>query len=178
MITDALVNFLPIGTNLAILGVDLPSNIYDILGDGVGVAPTNIIGNRTLFGSDVGIGGVKPQVDVGIGTAFVTANAATLNIAFQGAPDLGVAGNYQPGAWQTLVETGPMTAAQLTAAQVVGRFDFPPAFPANLNARYLRLLFDVATGTAFTAGTIAFAIVTMVRDDQANRFAARNYSVA
>lgn len=178
MILDALVNFLPIGTNLPILGADLRSNVYDILGDGVGLAPTNIIGNRTLFGSDVGIGGIRPQVEVLIGTAFATANAATLNVAFQGAPDLGAAGNYQPGAWQTLVETGPMTAAQLVAALICARFDFPPAFPANLNARYLSLLFDVAAGTAFTAGTINCAIVTMVRDDQANKFAAKNFSVA
>jgi hypothetical protein len=28
-----------------------------------------------------------------------------------------------------------------------------------------------------TAGTIAFALVTLVRDDQSNRFAAKNYKV-
>ncbi|SDD94925.1 hypothetical protein SAMN05216337_1017130 [Bradyrhizobium brasilense] len=177
MITDSLVNFLPIGSNLAITNASLPSNVYDILGQGVGTAPANIIGTRTLFGSDVGIGGVKPQVDIGVGQAFATGNGATLNVAFQGAPDTGAGGNYQPGAWQTLVETGPLAAAQLTAAQIIGRFDFPPAFPANLNARYLRLLFQLAVGQ-FNAGSIAFAIVTMVRDDQANKFAAKNFSVA
>lgn len=177
MIVDALANFLPIGANLAITNASQPSNVYDILGQGVGQAPANIIGTRTLFGSDVGIGGKKPQVDIGVGTGFVTANGATLNVAFQGAPDTGAGGNYQPGAWQTLVETGPLTAAQLIAAQIIGRFDFPPAFPANLNARYLRLLFQLATGQ-FTAGNIAYALVTMVRDDQANKFAAKNFSVA
>lgn len=177
MITDALANFLPIGSNLLITNASLPSNVYDILGQGVGQPPANIIGTRTLFGSDVGIGGVKPEVDVAVGTAFATANGATLNVAFQGAPDTGVGGGYQPGAWQTLVETGPLAAAQLTAAQIIARFDFPPAFPANLNARYLRLLFQLATGQ-FTAGSIGFALVTMVRDDQANKFAAKNFSVA
>jgi hypothetical protein len=177
MITDALANFLPIGANLAITNASLPSNVYDILTLGVGVAPQSIIGTRTLFGSDAGIGGKRPQLDIGIGTGFVTANGATLNVAFQGAPDTGVGGGYQPGAWQTLVETGVLTAAQLTAAQTIGRFDFPPAFPANLNPRYLRLLFQLATGQ-FTAGNIGFALVTMVRDDQANKLAAKNYSVA
>lgn len=177
MITDALVNFLPIGANLAITNASVRSNIIDILGQGVGQAPANIIGTRTLFGSDVGIGGVKPQLDVGIGQAFVTANAATLNVAFQAAPDTGAAGNYQPGGWSTLVETGPIAAANLTLAQIIARFDFPPAFPANLNPRYLSLLFQLATGQ-FTAGNIAFALVTMVRDDQANKFAAKNFTVA
>ena len=62
MITDALVNFIPIGSSIPILGAAVRSNIYDILGSGVGTPPANIIGNRTLFGSDVGIGGLKPQV--------------------------------------------------------------------------------------------------------------------
>lgn len=177
MITDALANFLPIGANLAITNASLPSNVYDILGQGVGQAPANIIGTRTLFGADMGIGGKKPQLDIGVGVAFATANNATLNVAFQAAPDTGSGGGYQPGAWQTLVETGVLTAAQLTAAQIIGRFDFPPAFPASLNPRYLRLLFQLATGQ-FTAGTIGFALVTMVRDDQANKFAAKNFSVA
>lgn len=175
MITDALVNFVPIGSAVAILGVAVPSNVYDVLGSGVGTAPANIIGNRTLFGSDVGIGGVRPQLQVATGLAFVTAAGATLNCAMQGAPDTGAAGNYQPGAWQTLEETGALTAAQLAAATLFARFDWPPAFPANLNPRFYRLLFTPSA--AFTAGTIANAIVTMVRDDQANKFAPRAYTV-
>lgn len=172
MITDALVNFIPIGTNLAILGVPVRSNIYDILGDGVGQPPSNIIGTRTLFGSDVGIGGIRPQLEVLLGTAF--AGGTSLNVAFQGAPDLGTP-TYQPGAWTTLVETGAIPLANLTAAQILARFDFPPAFPANLNPRYLSLLFTPVG--VFTAGTINAAPVTMVRDDQANKFAAKNFSV-
>ena len=52
---------------------------------------------------------------------------------------------------------------------------FPPAFPANFSPRYLSLAF-VSLGT-FTAGAIAAAPVTMVRDDQANKFMPANYSV-
>ena len=173
MITDALLQFVPVGSNTPILGAAVRSNIYDILGQGVGTAPSNIIGTRTLFGSDLGIGGVKPQLEVLLGSAAFV-GGTSLNVAFQAAPD--TAGTHAAGAWTTLVETGAILTASLTAAQVIARFDWPPAFPANLNARYLSLLFT-PVGT-FSAGTINAAIVTMVRDDQANKFATNNYTVA
>ena len=57
--------------------------------------------------------------------------------------------------------------------------------PANLRPRFLRLLFSPQYGTPvetpngdFTAGTISSAIVTMVRDDQANKFQPKNFTVA
>lgn len=174
MITDALVNFVPVGGNLAILGAAVRSNVYDIIGSGVGTPPGNIIGNATLFGSDVGIGAIKPQVEAIVGQAFV--GGTSLNVAFQAAVDTGAGGGYQPGNWQTLVETGAILTANLTLSQILARFDFPPAFPAGLNPRYLSLLFT-PVGT-FTAGYISSAIVTMVRDDQANKFAAKNFTVA
>lgn len=190
MLLDALVNFVPIGSPLSIVGgagISFGSNVYDILGLGVGVAPSErIIGlpSSGVFGEDTGIGAIKPQVQVNLGV-IPTANAGapTLNVAFQGAPDLGAGGGYQPGAWQTLVETGPLTVAQLAAAASatlgypIARFDFPPAFPPGLDPRYLRLLFQLAAGTSFAAGTIASAIVTMVRDDLAIKYQPRNFSV-
>lgn len=184
MLIDSLVSFVPIGAPLSMVlgaGIAAPSNVYDLLGLGVGVAPSErIIGQPStgVFGEDAGIGGKKPQVQVNVGIGFVTANAATLNVAFQGAADTGSAGNYQPGTWQTFVETGALTAAQLAAQTILGRFDFPPAFPANFSPRFLRLLFQVPAATNFTAGSIASAIVTMVRDDLAQKFAARNYAAA
>lgn len=181
MLIDALLSFVPPGSALSLVaaaGANIPStNTIDLLGQGVGTAPANIIGNAATFGSDMGIGAEKPLIEVIIGTAATTGSAATLNVAFQAAPDSGSAGAFQPGTWQTLVETGPMTAAQLTAGQIVARFDYPPAFPANLQPRYLRLLFQTASGTTFTAGTISAGIVTMARDDQSNKFAAANYRV-
>lgn len=179
MLLDALVNFVPIGSALAVTNVAVPStNVYDLLGLGVGVAPDErIIGlpSSGVFGEDAGIGGIKPQVQVNVGTGFVTAAAATLNIAFQGAQDTGAAGGYLPGTWQTFVETGALTAAQLAAQAILGRFDFPPAFPANFNPRFLRLLFTPSA--AFTAGTISSAIVTMVRDDWAAKYVPKNFAV-
>lgn len=180
MISDALLNLVPINGNLSLVGgagVAIPSpGIIDLLGSGVGTPSPNIIGNATLFGEDVGIGGKRPELNVVIGTALASGNAATLNVALQAAPD--TAGTHQPGAWQTIGETGPITVAQGTAGQIVARFPFLPAFPANLNARYIRLLFSPAAATNFTAGTIASATVTMVRDDQANKYAASNFKVA
>lgn len=180
MIHDQLLDFVPIGTNLslvALAGVNIASPVtIDILGSGVGTAPQNIIGNATIFGEDSGIGGIVPNINIVIGTTVTTSDACTLNVAFQGAPDLGVGGGYQPGTWQTFNETGPMTAAQLLAGTVI-RLDWFPAFPPNEQPRYLRLLFQVPATLLFTAGTIASAITTMVRDDQANRYAAANYRV-
>lgn len=173
MITDALVNFIPIGSSIPILGAAVRSSVYDILGSGLGTPPANIIGTRTLFGSDVGIGGLRPQIEVLLGAAFV--GGTSLTVAFQGAADLGTP-TYLADTWQTLVQTPAIVTASLTAGQVLARFDFPPAFPANFSPRYLSLLFT-PVGT-FTAGTITAAPVTMVRDDQANKYAAKNFAVA
>lgn len=182
MLLDALTQFVPFGTPLSLVagaGVSIRSNIYDILGQGVGQAPANIIGNVSTFGSDMGIGVKKPLLDCVVGTGFTTGNAATLNVAFQGAPDTGLAGGYQPGAWTTYVETGPMAVANLTAGAIVARFDWPPVFPVGEPLpRFLSLLFSPAAATNFTAGTINFALLTMDRDDWAAKFAAKNFTVA
>ena len=177
MILDALLSFVPIGGNLAILGAAVPStNVIDLLGEGVGVAPQSIIGNPTVFGAPdaMGVGGPRPELVVSVGTAFL--GGTSLNVALQGAIDTGAAGNYQPGAWNTFEETGAVLLANLTANQLIMRLPWVPPFPPNLRPRYLRLLFTPA-GT-FTAGTIAFALVTLVRDDNFSKYGARNYSVA
>jgi hypothetical protein len=175
MFNDALANFVPLGSNLPILGVPVPSNVYDALGNGVGTAPQNIIGNRTLFGTDLGIGQPRPQIQVNTNVAFATSAGALLSIAFQGAPDTGVGGGYQPGAWTSILNQDGLTIAELAALSIVFREDWPAALPANLNARYYRLLFTPSA--AYTAGSIGSALVTMGRDDQANKFATKNFTV-
>lgn len=190
MINDALVAFVPIGVNLSLVagaGITIPSTVFDLLGAGVGQAPPNIIGNATVFGQDPGVGGVRPELNITIGTALTGAVGQQLKVALQGAPDLGVGGNYQPGVWQDIASQDGIALANITggavAGAVVARFPFLPTMPASLRPRYLRLLFSPMTATAlpsgsFTAGTINSALVTMVRDDLANKFAARNYNVA
>ena len=185
MLLDSQWNFVPIppATPLSLVaaaGQSIPSTVTpDLLGLGVGIAPQSIIGAQSpIFGEDPGLGGTKGQVEVIIGTAFATSNSATLNVALQAAPDPGSAGNYTPTTWTTLVETGPIAASSLTANAIIARFDFPPAMPAGQRPRFFRLYFQVPAGTNFTAGTIAGAFVTFVRDDQQNRYLQRNYSVS
>jgi len=189
MRSDATLAFVPIGgpglSLVAGAGVAIPSTVLDLLGVGVGVAPPSIIGTQSLlFGTDFGVGRYVPHIAIFLSPTpiITTATAASLNCQLQMAPDLGTP-TYQPGAWQTIAETGPMTLAQLVAAQAGAkqqpiRMDFVPNFPAGLNPRYARLNFATAAGTSFTAGSIASAIITPVRDDLSNKFAQRNYSVA
>lgn len=183
MMTDGSLSFVGLNGNLSLVaaaGVDIPStNTIDLLGNGVGVAPTSIFGTPAVFGSPdaMGVGGARPELNITVGTAFATGNAATLNVQLQGAIDTGAAGGYLPGTWQTVVESGELTAAQLTALTVIFRCPWLPPFPANLRPRFLRLNFAVPAAVNFTAGTIASALVTTVRDDQFNRYAAKNFSV-
>jgi hypothetical protein len=186
MISDALVAFVPIGGNLSLVaggGIAIPSLVLDLLGQGVGQAPFNIIGNAAVFGTDEGVGGRRPELNVAIGTAVTAAAGTTLKVALQAAADLGAAGNYQPGTWTDIVSQDNIALANLTAGAVIFRSPFLPTMPPNLLPRFLRLLFspqlaNVTPSGSFTAGTIGSATVTMVRDDQANKFAARNYKVA
>lgn len=183
MRTDANVAFIFPGGPLSLVagaGIAISTIVLDLLGQGAGMAPGNIIGTtyNNQFGTDFGIGDDRLLLNVVIGTGLVTANAATLNLAFQGAPDTGLTGGYMPGTWQTFVETGPLTAAQCVANTRIARFDWPPSFPENQPPpRFVRLLAQVPAATNFTAGTIASALATLARDDMAQRYAARGYSI-
>jgi hypothetical protein len=186
MRTDALVTFVPPGGPLSLVagaGVNIPSNVVDLLGLGVGVPATqgNIIGTvyNNQFAIDMGIGSNRLLLDCVIGTALATSNSCTLNLAMQGAPDTGTTGGYLPGTWQTLVETGALTAAQCPANTRIARFDWPPSFPeSSPPPRFIRLLAQVPASTNFTAGTILLAVATSARDDFAQKYAARNFSVS
>lgn len=188
MRSDALLAFVPIGGNLSLVaaaGVDVPStNVIDLLGLGVGVVAPNttsgnpIIGNTTVFGqADAqGVGGIRPELNVTIGTALVAdTGTPTLNVQLQAAADDGT-GN--PSTYQTIGESGTITVAQGTANTLVARLPWLPPFPENLRPRFLRLNFEIPAGTNFSAGTIASALVTTVRDDWFQRQAAKNYTVA
>ena len=176
---DSQLFFIAPGAPLSIVaaaGVDTPSDVIDMFGLGVGVPiTTNIIGTPAIWGSDFGIGVRKVQIECVVGTTITTADSATLNAAMQLAED-DTTGN--PGTWQTVVETGELTAAQLPTGTVFARFDWPPVFPVTLRPRFARLLFQVPAGLVFTAGTIAYAIGVASRDDQSNRQAAKNFVVA
>lgn len=165
-------------TAVGAAGVNITfATIIDLLGSGVGTAPVNIIGNATLFGQDPGgIGKNKPDIEIVIGTAFTTSNAATANFAIQVAPDAGTP-TYLPGTWETAAETGAKPVTELTAGQVL-RLAMPPAPPNTMRPRYVQLLMQVPAATNMTAGTVSFAGIVFARDDMAQKNAARNYSVA
>lgn len=177
MLIDALLNFsLQPLSLVGGAGVAIPSGIIDLMGAGVGVAPPNIFGNATVFGEDAGIGEPRMKSEVLVSTAFTTGNAATLNIAFQGAADTGLAGGYLPSTWVTLEETGYQAVTALTLGAIIYRPDWPPAVPPSFKPRFLRLLFQPLAATSFTAGAV-IAFNTMGRDDTANLFIPANYSV-
>lgn len=163
---------------VASVGTSIPSATVDLYGQGVNTTVTNIIGTPTVWGTDFGIGERKAQLEVVIGTQPTTSDSCTLNVALQLAID---AGAGVPGTWITAVETGPIAVANLPAQEVIARFDFPPEpLPQfqGTQPRFARLLFQVPASEQFTAGSIAFAIVTLARDDWAQKYAAKNFTLA
>jgi hypothetical protein len=181
MLTDGLLAFVPLGGNLSLVAAAssvITSNVVDQLGVGVGQAPPSIIGNQsTSFGSDMGVGGLRPELNISIGTAVVAVASSTLKIAFQGAADLGPTGNYQPGPWTDIVSQDNIAAANLFAGAIPFRSPWLPTMPPGLRPRFYRLAFTISSLGAFTAGTIASALVTTVRDDYAAKYAQKNYAV-
>jgi hypothetical protein len=153
------------------------------LGLGVGVvAPSTtsgnpIIGNTSVFGqADAqGVATNAPELAIAIGTACVAdTGTPTLNVQLQAAADDGT-GN--PDTWVTLGESGAIAVANLTANTLIARLPYLPPFPDSLRPRFLSLNFEIPAGTNFSAGTIAYALVTTLRD-QANQLqAAKNYTV-
>ena len=177
MIHDSTHLFVPTSGQSLIVGASTPStNIVDLAGVGSGVAPNAIFGNASVFGADMGVGDgpMNMKAWMVVGTAFVTANSATLNAALQGAIDNG---SNAPGAWQTYGETGALTAAQLVANTPFD-LSLARAFPQGTLPRFLRLLWQLPAGTSFTAGTIAWASLISTRDSYIARYYPSGFTVA
>lgn len=176
MISDQLVSFLPPSSNLAVLAAEVYSNVIDVLGVGAGITAAQanaIIGTATLPGWDPNVGVVVPEIVCAVGTAFATGAGATLTMKFEGAPDNG---SGSPGTYKVYEQTPAMTAAQLTANSFFGRMKWPYEYPDGDNPRFFRLAFTPSA--AFTAGTVAFALVTMGPWVNYSRYAAKNFTVA
>jgi hypothetical protein len=184
MLRDTKLDFQEVGNPLSIVGglgavfpTTGPTNgVYDIVGSGPGTPPINIIGTQTAFGSDTGVGGIKVMINAVIGIQPVTVDGATLEMAFQGAPDTGPAGGFLPGAFVDFETTGFQSPANLTPGTVL-RLTWPEAFPASENPRFVRVVFRTPAGTQFTAGTISSVIVVDVRDDYSIKYAQKNFVV-
>ena len=181
MFSDANLALVPYGGGgLSLVGVaSVPSpQIIDILGQGQGTAPQNVFGNTSVFGQAdaMGVGSERMELNVATGANAFVGVGVSLNVQWQAAIDSGVGGGYLPGTWNVLGESGAIAVGNLTANTVIARLPFLPPFPANLRPRFLRLNF-VMTGGTFTTGVIAFALPVLVRDDQFNKSAAKNFSL-
>lgn len=162
MILDKLWEFDPAGTAITVTAAS--TNIVDLHGAGLVPAPSSTV----KPGRDIGGGsaaGPTPMLMVLVTTTFTASGAATLNVAFQGAPDDGT-GN--PGAYATYAESGVIALASLVAGNMVLNIDVPRLLPAPntpaLLPRFVRLNYTVATGP-FTAGKLT-SYVVLTRDDQ------------
>jgi len=161
---------------IGVAGSDLQiGNVVDLMGVGVGVAPPNIIGNRSLYGVDPGIG-FKPVVEINILAGLATGNAMTAEFAIQYAPDTGSAGGYLPGTWENASTTGPKAVSEYPAGTQI-RMDLPPAPPDQQlpPPRYIRAVLVGEAAKNLNAGTVQFAGIVMSRTDPVNKNAPNNY---
>jgi hypothetical protein len=151
-------------------------NIVDLLGVGVGVAPPNIIGNRSVYGVDPGIGLMKNEVEIDLLAALATGNSATAEFAIQYAIDSGASGGYQPGTWEDANTTGIKAVGAFPAGTQI-RMDLPPS-PADMQLpppRFVRAIMRPSAAANLNAGTVAFAGIVPARTDLVNKNAPNNY---
>lgn len=176
MITDQLVNFLPPGSDLAVTNAVVYSNVIDLLGVGAGITPdqANVIIGQTVtrFGADQGIGVVVPELICGVAESF--AGVGQLTVSFEGSK--GNATTALPENWQIFDQSDPLTQPQLVAGAFIYRRKWPIEFPDGYNPRFLRLGFTPSS--AFTAGKIAFAMVTMGPPANFAKYQGKNFTVA
>lgn len=156
MILDALLQFDPPATSVAIAAGDQPStNVLDFGIDGI---PTEANGGGAR---DMGIGyplRILCQVD----TAFTSAGSTgTIQVAVQYAPDDGTGA---PGSFITAA-LGPLYVVPGVGAQLCN-MDLPRP-KDGLVPRFCRLLYTVATQTMAT-GTVN-AYIVLDREDQPNQ---------
>lgn len=140
------------------------------------ITPNLTFGTATVFGEDLGIGsGIVPKFSISLLTTFLTASAATLNVAIQGAVDNG-GGTIAGLTWTTYDETGPIAAAQLLLNTSI-RMWWPHRIVGAALPRFIRLLYQLPAATSFTAGSINLAILTLTRDDWSAGAYPANYTV-
>ena len=142
--------------------VTAPStNLYDVTGAGSGNAPNMIFGVNALgvqqtAGFDIGTGdsAMRPTLLLDVNTTFTAAGAGTLTVQIQAAPDNG---SNVPGTYTTIVETGALALAQLTAGTLFA-IPIPGLAPKEALPRFYRVNYVVATGP-MTAGAISASIL-------------------
>lgn len=144
-------------SNRALTVTAVSAGVYDTAGLGVGVPVTNIFGNVTNFGNDIGTGGPYtsgPQLLVQVGTAFTAGGAATLQCQLQAAVDTSNSGT--PGTWRTIDQTDTIAVALLVTGAQIANWTVPRRYLGQDFPRFYRVNYVIATGPMLT-GTIIFA---------------------
>lgn len=158
---------LTLDSNRALTVTAASTNVIDIAGVGVGVAPPNKFGTAATFGEDIGgsgpgAGGSNPQVIAQVGTAFTAGGSATMRVQLQCAVD--TVNTYQPGTWDTIAQTDDVAVALLTAGAKVCNFSIPNRYLGQGQPRYYRLNYVITTGPMLS-GTIGYAGILTGVDD-------------
>ncbi len=130
-------------------------------------ANSNVIGNATVFGEDLGIGRGKgtPRIVVSSG-AGTPAAATSLVIAFQGAADPGASGAVSGLSMIPYIQTRAIPLASILASSRLASFDWPMREVKAALPRFVNLGYTVA-GSNFTGLTV-YADVTLGPDDATN----------
>lgn len=155
MILDSLLQFSS-GQDLSqVVGDYASSNVID-LGETSGV-PSSANGGGAR---DMGVGD-KPAMKlmVEVIEVFASAGAATLQIAFQGAPDDGSGGI---GSYTTYALSPVIALASLTAGARLWDIDWPRPAPASPLPRFVRLLYSIAGATTTTGTVTAYAVLDRI----------------
>lgn len=110
---------------------------------------------------DLGAGGANPtlRLQASVTTAFVTANAATLQVQVTGCDTEG-------GTYVVMAESKALAAAALTAGARLFDIDLPRPAPGQTMPRYLQLNYVVGTGV-FSAGAVTAFLATDRMDQYA-----------
>lgn len=150
------------------------TNVIDLAGLGSGNTVTNIIGNATVFGMDIGVGDVPGTPKLLVSTIAAFVGGTSINVQFQGAIDNG---SGSPGTWNTYAESGAILTASLTANTQILKIDVPEVIPdpGGPLPRFLRLNYLVV-GT-YTGGTINADIIRDRQDWTAGKYPS-NFAVA
>lgn len=127
-------------------------------------ASANVI--DLLNARDIGLGD-GPDLDlwVQVMTTFLSTNAATLGVAFQGSTD--------NSNWDTYAQTATLALADLTAGKNIFNVKVPAKRDGQSMPRYLRLNYTIANH--LTVGTVSAGILL---DRQANKDYPSGFTVA
>ena len=154
-----------LANNQAVTASAAGTATFDVCGVGSGTVTSMITGvsgstgSAVPIGFDIGAGDgfAIPELYWNVVTAFSASTAATMTIGIQAAPDNG---SGSSGTYQTIVQTGAISVASLTAG-TNGQFQIPPVganWTGEALPRFYQVYFTAGVGN-FTGGNITAELV-------------------